>query len=53
MKLLFDQNLSYRLMPALESLYPGSVHIRDVGLAMADDETGCYAGCARSTPACA
>ena len=39
MKLLFDQNLSYRLVPALESLYPGSVHIRDVGLAMADDET--------------
>jgi predicted nuclease of predicted toxin-antitoxin system len=39
MKLLFDQNLSYRLVPALERLYPGSVHIRDVGLAMADDET--------------
>jgi predicted nuclease of predicted toxin-antitoxin system len=39
MKLLFDQNLSYRLVPALESLYPGSVHIRNVGLAMADDET--------------
>jgi len=39
MKLLFDQNLSYRSVPALESLYPGSVHIRDVGLAMADDET--------------
>jgi predicted nuclease of predicted toxin-antitoxin system len=39
MKLLFDQNLSYRLVPALESLYPGSVHIRDVGLATADDET--------------
>jgi predicted nuclease of predicted toxin-antitoxin system len=39
MKLLFDQNLSYRLVPALESMYPGSVHIREVGLAMADDET--------------
>ncbi len=39
MKLLFDQNPSYRLVPALESLYPSSVHIRDVGLAMADDET--------------
>jgi predicted nuclease of predicted toxin-antitoxin system len=38
MKLLFDQNLSYRLVPALESWYPSSVHIRDVGLAMADDE---------------
>ena len=39
MKLLFDQNLSYRLVSALESLYPGLVRIRDVGLAMADDET--------------
>jgi predicted nuclease of predicted toxin-antitoxin system len=39
MKFLFDQNLSYRLVPALESPYPGSVHVRDVGLAMADDET--------------
>jgi predicted nuclease of predicted toxin-antitoxin system len=38
MKLLFDWNLLYRLVPALESLYPSSVHIRDVGLAMADDE---------------
>jgi predicted nuclease of predicted toxin-antitoxin system len=40
MKWLFEQNLSYRLGPVLESLYPGSVHIRDVGLARADDETG-------------
>ena len=39
MRLLFDQHPSYRLVPALESLYPGSVYIREVGLAMADDET--------------
>jgi predicted nuclease of predicted toxin-antitoxin system len=39
MKLVFDQNLSYRLVPAMESLYHGSVHIREVGLARADDET--------------
>ncbi len=38
MKLLFDQNLSYRLVPAPESLYPASVHIREVGLAVADNE---------------
>ena len=30
MKLLFDHNLSYRLVPALASLYPGSMHVRDV-----------------------
>ncbi len=38
MKLLLDHNLSYRLVPALHTLYPGSVHVRDVGLQMASDE---------------
>lgn len=38
MKLLFDQNLSPRLVKALQDLYPGSVHARDVGLRMAPDE---------------
>jgi predicted nuclease of predicted toxin-antitoxin system len=38
MKLLFDHNLSYRLVPALASLYPGSMHVRDVGMTTADDE---------------
>jgi predicted nuclease of predicted toxin-antitoxin system len=38
MKLLFDQNLSYRLVTALATLYPGSAHVRDLGLATADDE---------------
>ena len=37
MKLLFDQNLSYRLVRKLEDLYPNSVHVRDVGLETADD----------------
>ena len=32
MKLLFDQNLSPRLPRLLTDLYPGSVHVREVGL---------------------
>lgn len=39
MKLLFDQNLSPRLVKTLEDLYPGSVHVRDVELNNALDET--------------
>ena len=39
MKILFDQNLSFKLINALKDLYPGSVHVRDVGLAVADDIT--------------
>lgn len=38
MKLLFDQNLSERLVAALAGEYPDSVHVRQVGLARADDE---------------
>lgn len=38
MKLLFDENLSDRLVGILEHEYPGSVHVRNVGLARADDE---------------
>lgn len=38
MKLLFDQNLSPSLVDALRNLYPGSVHVRDVGLRDADDD---------------
>ena len=37
MKLLLDQNLSHRLVRSLEDVYPGSVHVRDVGVAQADD----------------
>lgn len=38
MKLLLDQNLSPRLLKALESAFPGSTHVRTAGLAHADDE---------------
>ena len=37
MRLLFDQNLSHRLISALEDLFPNSVHVRLLGLAEADD----------------
>lgn len=37
MRLLFDQNLSHRLLPALEDLFPSSLHVRFLGLAEADD----------------
>ncbi len=37
MKLLLDQNLSHRLVPALQSHFVGSAHVRDFGLQRADD----------------
>jgi predicted nuclease of predicted toxin-antitoxin system len=37
MKLLFDQNLSHRLASLLVAEFPGSTHVRDVGLAASDD----------------
>ena len=37
MKLLFDQNLSHRLAGQLAVKFPGSAHVRDVGLAAAPD----------------
>jgi predicted nuclease of predicted toxin-antitoxin system len=36
-KLLFDQNLSFKLVRRLADLYPDSAHVRDVGLASGDD----------------
>jgi predicted nuclease of predicted toxin-antitoxin system len=36
-KLLFDENLSFRLVPALSDLYPASAHVRDFGLLGAPD----------------
>jgi len=36
-KLLFDQNLSHRLVALVSDCYPGSRHVRDVGCARADD----------------
>ncbi len=37
MKLLFDQNLSFKLAQRLESVFPGSSQIRLLGLDRADD----------------
>jgi len=37
MKLLFDQNLSPRLVSRLADLYPGSQHVSFIGLDQADD----------------
>ncbi len=37
MKLLFDANVSHKLVDALASEYPGSAHVRDVGLRGAED----------------
>lgn len=39
MKLLFDQNLSHRLVGLLEDLFPNSIHVRQIGLHEADDLT--------------
>lgn len=38
MKLLFDQNLSYRLPRLLADIYSDSIHVREVGLREADDQ---------------
>ena len=37
MKFLFDENLSPRLVGLLATTFPDSTHVRDVGLAQADD----------------
>lgn len=37
MKLLFDENLSHRLVGLLADLFPDSAHVRDVGLKSAND----------------
>ena len=39
MKLLFDQNLSPRLVGLLADLFAGSLHVAQVGLGRADDDT--------------
>jgi predicted nuclease of predicted toxin-antitoxin system len=36
--LLFDENLSHRLVDSLADVYPGSTHVRTVGLASATDD---------------
>jgi predicted nuclease of predicted toxin-antitoxin system len=37
MRLLLDQNLSHRLLGELDDLFPGSLHVRFLGLAESDD----------------
>ncbi len=37
MRLLLDENLSFRLVPALAGAYPDSRHVREIGLLGADD----------------
>jgi predicted nuclease of predicted toxin-antitoxin system len=39
MKLLLDQNLSYKLLKQLETHFPGSAHVRLLGMAEQDDRT--------------
>jgi predicted nuclease of predicted toxin-antitoxin system len=39
MKLLFDHNLSYKLVARLADLFPDSAHVRNVNLHAADDRT--------------
>jgi predicted nuclease of predicted toxin-antitoxin system len=38
LKLLFDENLSFRLAMALADLFPGSTHVEDVGLEESSDD---------------
>ncbi len=38
MRLLFDQNLSPKLMRLLADLFPGSEHVQSVGLDCAEDD---------------
>ncbi len=38
MKVLFDENVSPRLVAALSDVFPGSVHVRGIGLARATDD---------------
>lgn len=37
MKLLIDENLSPKLAARVADLFPGTIHVRDVGLKSADD----------------
>ena len=38
MKLLFDQNLSFKLIPALSAAFPGTKHLKDFSLTRNQDE---------------
>lgn len=36
-RLLFDQNLSHKLPAMLADVYPGSTHVREIGMSQVDD----------------
>jgi predicted nuclease of predicted toxin-antitoxin system len=38
-KLLLDQNLSHKLVAAVADVFPQTAHVRDLGLAQADDHS--------------
>lgn len=38
MKLLFDANLSFRLVEQLNDLYPDSIHVRKIALEKSSDQ---------------
>jgi predicted nuclease of predicted toxin-antitoxin system len=37
-KLLFDENLSHKLVAVLGDVFPKSAHVRDIGLARGEDD---------------
>ena len=39
MRLLFDQNLSHKLVNRLADVFPDSLHVRDIGMKSANDPT--------------
>ena len=39
MKLLFDENLSHKLSTQLRDIFPGSLHVRDIGMKSTVDTT--------------
>lgn len=38
MKLLFDENISYKLEARVQDIFPGSCHVKSLSLASADDD---------------
>ena len=38
MKLLFDQNISFRLVKKIQNIFPGSVQVKEIGLENASDK---------------
>ena len=41
MRLLFDQNLSHKLVKRLADVFPDSLHVRDIGMRSASDPVIC------------